>query len=173
LKQNLWRPVFFLVVFQLSLSVIADETVRVKVFFIHENRMPSDVFVPVNRQISKTAAILDLTLRELLKGPTEKEKDTGLRCGFFPDSVIDFDTDCISLRDSKNLKPLIDYYIGVNIRDGVAIVNFKPEGMCYLQQTASQWSVVGGLIERTAKQFRSVQEVQFAIEGKVVEGWDA
>ena len=104
------------------------------------------------RKIPATKQIADAALKLLFAGPTDEERAKGL----------------------QSLAPLGDYYLGVSIKNGKAIVNFRSGAEKYLY-------VSGGLCEQartlkpiaeTLKQFSSVKSVDYAINGKIIEDWD-
>ena len=106
----------------------------------------------VIRKIPETRQVANAALKLLFAGPTAKEKAKGV----------------------QSLAPLGRFYIGVSIKKGVAIVNFRSGAEKYLY-------VSGGLCEQartltpiaeTLKQFSTIKSVEYAIEGKIIEDWD-
>ena len=106
----------------------------------------------VIRKIPETRQVANAALKLLFAGPTAEEKGQGV----------------------QSLAPLGDYYIGVSIKKGVAIVNFRSGAEKFLY-------VSGGLCEQartltpiaeTLKQFSTIKSVEYAIEGKIIEDWD-
>lgn len=159
----------------LAVSAFAGGRVNIKLFFVGSSMGGSPPqIVAVERKVDSALNVLDLALKELLKGPTDEEKRMGLSSRFFPGDVADYNTDCQIKRDLKVLKPLRDYYLGVRIgKDGIAVIDFKKDAMCYLENTPANSYEVMEPIRQTATQFKSVKDVQYSIEGKVIEGWDA
>ena len=113
--------------------------------------------IPVKRKVHITNNIIDSTLRLLFHGVTEEEKKKNLIDSF------GFNTS----------NPLIKYYIGVSIHDGIAIVNFKKGAMLYLNSASCQQHSVKEPIEKTLLEFPFINEIKYAIEGEVVDGFDA
>lgn len=117
---------------------------KVKVFFGNSllDKNPDDCrdVYPVEREVEKIPKIGQAALEELLKGPTEEEKERG----YFT-----------SIDDETELR-------GLSIQHGVAFVDFNDEldddvdDKCEAQAIRSQ-------IEQTLKQFPTVNEVQIYI----------
>ena len=145
-----------------------------QVFFLHDTGKGMPEAVAVARTIPGTASVLKNALIALFKGPTEEERAKGLSAYFSPETVEDYNTECQKKRDAGTLKPLGRYFIGATIlHDGTAVIDFRPDAMCYLENTPGNASRVMEPIERTARQFPSVKDVQYSINGKRVGGWDA
>ena len=107
----------------------------------------------VRRKIASTKQVADAALKTLFAGPTAEEKAKGM------DSI-----------DS-----LGDYYIGVTIKKGTAIVNFRPGAEEYLHVTGPicmQETVLTPIV-KTLKRFKTIRSVDYAIDGKIIEDWDA
>ena len=70
---------------------------------------------------------------------------------------------------------LSDYYIGLTIKKGIAIVNFRPGAEEYLHVSGPicMQNQVLMPIKKTLKQFPSIKDVDYAINGKIIEEWDA
>lgn len=146
----------------------------VQVFFLHDTGKGLPEAVAVSRTITGTANVLKNALIALFKGPADEEKARGLSAFFSPETVEDYNTECQKKRDAGALKPLGRYFIGATIlRDGTAVIDFRPDAMCYLENTPGSAYRVMEPIERTARQFTSVKDVQYSIDGKRIEGWDA
>lgn len=120
---------------------------QITVFFGNSEKDPemmdcSHVF-SVTRTIAKTTGVGRAALEELLKGPTEKEKDEKYFSSINPGVVIN----------------------SLTITDGVAKVDFDKQieyqlgGSCRVTSIRSQ-------IETTLKQFPSVKQVIISVEGR-------
>ena len=107
----------------------------------------------VKRKTLVTKRPADAALRLLFAGPTDAEKAKGM----------------------ESLAPLGDYYLGVSIKRGVATVNFKPgaEKYLYVLGPNCRQEQVLTPIANTLKRFPSIKKVDYAINGKVIEEWDA
>ena len=135
-----------------SITAIAQtkDTMTVKVFFHNETFNPNQedctkVF-PTTRTISRTRSVARATLDELFKGTTEEERKK---------EFWSFPTE-----DTK------DIVLGLNIKNGVAYLNFKKVVFEKLGNTTT--SCGGGFysgIEATLKQFPTVKKVVYAVEG--------
>lgn len=156
-------------------AALAGKGITVSVFFMREAGAGALAeAVAVLRTIPGTKSVLKNALIALFKGPTEEERRAGLSAAFSPESVADYNTECQRKRDEKTLKSLGRYFIGATIdRDGTAVIDFQPDAMCYLENTPGNSYLVMESIERTAKQFPSVKDVQYSIRGKRITGWDA
>jgi spore germination protein GerM len=125
---------------------IKPEFTTVKVFFNNSNLDPefscNKVF-PVERQILKTEAVARAALEELLKGPTESEKQEGFLTSINPGVKIQI----------------------LSIENGIARVDFDKQlefqvgGSCRVAAISAQ-------IRQTLKQFSTVQEVIVSIDGR-------
>jgi spore germination protein GerM len=121
------------------------EEMTIKVYFPKTGQFETDCRIvnPINRKIPKTTAVAKAAITELLKGPTEQEKEAG----FFT-----------SLNPGVKLNSL-------SIIDGVASVDFSEEldkdigGSCRVTSISSQ-------ISETLKQFPTVQSVKISINGR-------
>jgi len=119
------------------------ETQIVEVYFGHNNKGGADcsaVFA-VEREIEKTEGVGKAAINELLKGPTASEEENG----YFT-SIGDADLNSL------------------NIKDGVATADFSEElnqggGTCMMEARRAQ-------IEKTLKQFPTVDEVVISVEGE-------
>ncbi|HET6671148.1 MAG TPA: GerMN domain-containing protein [Pyrinomonadaceae bacterium] len=107
----------------------------------------------VLRKVAPTKRTADAALRLLFAGPNVSEQAKGM----------------------EGLGPLGEYYRGVSIKDGVAVVNFRPGAEKYLHVSgaACQQEQVLTPIVKTLKRFSSIKSVDFAINGKIIEEWDA
>ena len=141
----------FAVLFSASAALAqTKDTMTVKVFFHNEKLNPnqqdcSKVF-PAERTIPRTKAPARAALEEFLKGTREEEQANEFSS--FP------------AEDTR------DIVLGLNVKNGVAYVNFKKIVFDKLGNTTS--SCGGGFypgIEATLKQFKTIREVVFAVEG--------
>ena len=141
-----------LVVLVLSFGVFAQktETMTVRVYFHNEKLNPNQedcrkVF-PTTRTIPKVSGVARAALDELFKGTTDEERKKEFRS--FPAD------------DTK------DIVKSLNMKNKVAFLDFKKVVFEKLGNTTS--SCGGGFypsIEATLKQFSSIREVVFAVEG--------
>lgn len=131
--------------------------VELKLFFVNpnhpdwQNDCGGGEFV--KRKTQATRRLADAALRLLFAGPTPEEKAKGM----------------------ESIAPLGDYYLGVSIKRGVAIVNFRPGAEEHLHTggpVCMQQAVLTP-INKTLKQFRTIKSVDYAINGKIIEEWDA
>lgn len=128
----------------------------IKVFFInpklpaYENDCGAGEFV--TRQTSPTKQVAHAALKLLFAGPTAEEKAKGM----------------------ESLSPLGNYYLGVTIRKGVAVVNFRrgAEESLYVNGPLCRQDMVLAPIVETLKQFATIKSVAYAINGKIIEDWD-
>ncbi|MCF7844815.1 MAG: S-layer homology domain-containing protein [Kiritimatiellales bacterium] len=147
-------------------AIPSPEFVAVKLYFGDEQIMidrDCGATRMVTRTIPKTATIADATLRELFKGPTQQERNDGLTSSF------DNETGYFG----QGIKPLVEYYEGIRIQNGVATVKFSRKALEYLNNTACTQDAVQSPIEDTLKQFSTIDMVQYAIDGEVFDLWDA
>lgn len=144
-------------------------TMKIKLFFPKDNTNGEVELVAVERSIAKTARVAEAALRELLKGVGESEKKMGLMSTYEAKDIVTGRDEC----QSDKMKPLGAYLIGVTIKKGTAIVNFRSEGECYLQTAITAGDFVMKPIEATLKQFPTIKRVDYALNGKVITDWDA
>jgi spore germination protein GerM len=141
-----------LVLLVLSVGVFAQktETMTVRVYFHNEKLNPNQddcrkVF-PTTRTITKTSAVARAALEELFKGTTKDERKREFWS--FP------------AEDTR------DIIKSLNIKNKIAFLDFKKVVFEKLGNTTS--SCGGGFypsIEATLKQFPSIREVVFAVDG--------
>lgn len=140
-----------IIVLVLSASVIAQkaETMTIKIYFhsikIDPEWNDCNKVYPVTRAIPKTSAVATAALQELLKGTTAEEaKDFA---AFSPDETRGI------------LK-------SVKVKNGAAYVNFTK---AVFEQMGNATSSCGGgffsMVEATLKQFPTIKDVYYAIEG--------
>jgi len=122
------------------------ETITVKAYFNNSQMDPevscNKVF-PVNRVIPKTSAVARASLEEMLKGPTESEKNQG----FFT-----------SLNSGVKIEKL-------TIVNGVASVEFN-EQLEFQVGGSCRVSAIRAQIVETLKQFSTVKSVVISIGGR-------
>lgn len=130
--------------------------VEVKIFFsntklpAYENDCGAGEYVM--RKIPATRQVADAALKQLFAGPTDAEKAKGM----------------------EGIPSLAKYYLGVSIRKGVAIVNFRPGAEEHLRVNGPlrmQDQVLAQIIN-TLKQFSTIKSVEYAINGKIIKEWD-
>jgi len=144
-------------------------TMQIKLYFPTEEDEAIDKLIEVRRSIKKTTRVADAALRELFKGVTEDERQKGLTSAYAVSDIVTGRGEC----QGDKMKPLGAYLIGVTIKRGIATVNFRPAAECYLQSAISQMDRVMNPIDKTLMQFKSIKEVQYALNGKVITEWDA
>jgi hypothetical protein len=107
----------------------------------------------VVRKVAPTKRTADAALRLLFAGPNVSEQAKGM----------------------EGPGPLGEYYRGVSIKDGVAVVNFRPGAEKYLHVSGpacGQERVLTPIV-KTLKRLSTITSVDFAINGKIIEEWDA
>ncbi|MEQ1763355.1 MAG: GerMN domain-containing protein [Pyrinomonadaceae bacterium] len=150
-------PLAATIVFAVSAFGQSSPTMTVKVYFHNEKLNPNQqdctkVF-PTTRKIPKTTAVARAALDELFKGVTTEEEKNEF--GSFP-------------ADDTN-----DIVKSLNVKGGVAYLNFKKIVFEKLGNTTS--SCGGGFysgIEATLKQFPTIKEVVYAVEGSTSDFYD-
>lgn len=147
----------------------ANSTMKIKLYFPKDDPDADNELVAVERSIKKTSRVADAVVRELLKGVNEEERKKGLTSAYNTSDIVTGRGECAN----DKMKPLGTYLIGVSIKKGTAIVNFKPEAECYLQSAAFMMSRVMNPIDATLKQFKSIKKVEYALNGKIITDWDA
>lgn len=148
----------FLVLSILAGSVLGQKagTMTIKVYFHPDKLDPQSEdcqkVAPVKRTIPKTAAVATASLQELFKGPTPTEaKDYS---GF----------------GSPETEGILK---SVKVKNGGAYVNFTKR---LLDQMGNATSSCGGgffsMIEATLKQFPTIRNVYYAVEGNTNEFYE-
>jgi spore germination protein GerM len=141
----------FLALLALSVPSVAQtsQTMTIKIYF-HPDKLDPDIMdcqkiAPTTRTIPKTASVATAALQELFKGPSEEERKSF--SGFGPP-----ETNGILKR--------------VKVKNGAAYVNFNK---VFLEQMGNASSSCGGgfflMIEGTLKQFPTIKNVYYAVEG--------
>lgn len=127
-------------------SEIGQETTKFKVYFSNSKLDPEFTCVkvfPAAREIPKTQAVARAALEELLKGPTEKEKE---------------DEYLTNINEGVKIQRL-------EVKDGVAKVDFNDKlefqvgGSCRVAAISAQ-------ITETLKQFSTIKNVIISINGR-------
>lgn len=144
-------------------------TMKIKIYLPKDDPNAEIELVAVERTIKKTSRVADAVLRELLKGANDGERKKGLTSVYSVEDLVTGRDEC----SRDKMKPLGAYFLGVSIKRGVATVNFRPEAECYLQSTVTMMSYVMNPIDTTLKQFKSIKEIRYALNGKVITEWDA
>src|SRR5215213_1915468 len=144
-------------------------TMKIKLYFPKDDPNAEIELVAVERTVKRTNRVADTAVRELLKGVDESERKMGLTSVYAVKDIITGREECA--RDK--MKPLGAYFLGVSIKKGTAIVNFRPEAECYLQSAITMMNFVMDPIDATLKQFKSIKKVEYALDGKVITEWDA
>lgn len=159
----------FLIGAAITAQAQTAKTMKIKLFFPKDDTNGEIELVAVERNVKKSSAVADAALRELLKGVNEDEKKLGLMSTYEVKDIVNGREECVS----DKTKPLAAYFIGIKIKKGIAIVNFRPEAECYLQTAITAADYVMKPIETTLKQFPSIKGVDYAINGEVITEWDA
>ncbi len=140
-----------LIVLAFASSALAQKagTMTIKVYFhsikIDPEWNDCNKVYPVTRTIPKTAGVATAALHELLKGTTPEEAKNF--AGFSPD-------------ETKGILK------SVKVKNGGAYVNFT--NAVYQQMGSASTSCGGGffsMVEATLKQFPTIKNVYYAIEG--------
>lgn len=74
---------------------------------------------------------------------------------------------------SEDLKELAPLYNSVVIKNKVAIVDFDSGALKYLNGAACMQGTFKGPIEDTLKQYPTIEKVEYSIDGKIWDEWDA
>ena len=135
----------------------SKDTMTIKVYFHNEKQNPNQddcrkVF-PTTRTIPRTKTVARAALDEFLKGTTEEERKNEFWS--FP------------------AEDTADVVKRLNVKNGVAFLNFKKIVFEKLGNTTT--SCGGGFypgIEETLKQFPTIKEVVYAIEGSTADFYD-
>jgi len=127
-------------------SLISSEKMTVNVYFNNSKLDPEitcEKVFPVKREIPKTQAVARAAIEELLKGPTDKEKQEGY-------STV--------INDEVKVQSLV-------IDKGIAKIDFNKQlefqvgGSCRVSAIAHQ-------ITETLKQFPTIKDVIISIDGR-------
>ncbi|NNG14930.1 MAG: GerMN domain-containing protein [Gemmatimonadales bacterium] len=74
---------------------------------------------------------------------------------------------------STGTLPLLDYFNGVSIQNGTAILRFDGGALEYLNNAACAQIAVKSPMERTLLEFPDVQRIEYEIDGQIFDEWDA
>jgi hypothetical protein len=74
---------------------------------------------------------------------------------------------------SPGTLPLIDYFHGVIIRNGTAILAFDGDALEYLNAAACAQIAVKSPMERTLLEFPHIHRIEYEIDGEIFDEWDA
>lgn len=98
---------------------------------------------------------------------SDQARDSSLSNPFLPSAIK-------STSGFKGAEPLAKYFRGATLKRRKASLQFSDDAMRYLNNTISIQSFVKGSIEKTIlSNFRSVKEIEYVVDGKVVTDWDA
>ena len=127
-------------------NLISSEKMTVNVYFNNSKLDPEitcEKVFPVKREIPKTQAVARAALEELIKGPTDKEKQDGYS------TTVDYETKIQSLVvDDKGIAK-VDFN-----------ESFEPNGgSCYV-------SILRHQVTETLKQFSTIKDVVISIDGR-------
>ncbi len=122
------------------------ETIKVKAYF-NNSKMDLEIscnkVFPVEREIAKTPVVAHAALEELLKGPTDKEKESGFFTGINPGVKIQ----------------------KLTIENGVARVDFDAQ-LEFQVGGSCKVSAIRAEITQTLKQFPTIKNVVISINGR-------
>jgi len=140
-----------------SKSSAVQRKIEIKIYFTNPN-LPEwkDTCTAgefVTRKIPATKRVADMALKLVFAGPTAKEKEKGM----------------------KSITPLSDFYIGVSIKSETAIINFRSGAEKYLHVLGPicMQQIWLAPMTQTLKRFKNIKTVQYAIDGKIIDDWDA
>ena len=127
---------------------IADGTMTVRVYFNNPDTDPNWAFecsnvLAVGREIPQTRGIAMATIKELLKGPTNAEENSGYM---------------------TNINSGVEVQ-SLTIQNGVAKIDFN-EQLQYQIGGSCQTSAIIAQIKQTLKQFSTVNDVVISINGE-------
>ena len=106
-----------------------------------------------------------ITMGLMIQGGTVKDK--GISTDFSAKAIE-------STSQFEGTEPLVRYFRGARIEDGIIILSFSEQAMRYLNSAASIQEILKGSIEGTLKlHFPKTKGFKYEIEGEIVEDWDA
>lgn len=135
--------------FRVPIYLKRTETVKVKVFFCNSKLNPEaldcSLVFPVEREIVKGSReeLISNTILELLKGPTEEEREDG----YFSE-----------INPGVRLK-------SISVENGIALIDFD-EQFLYGFGGSCRVSAIKAQIERTLKQFDGIREVVVTVNNR-------
>lgn len=139
-------------------------TAEVTLYFTDTDQLRTadcSAVLPTTRTVTDSMTTPDAVLRLLLAGVTPNEKAGGLSSQYEPAPAI------------GSNRPLVDFFRGVEVIDGVAYVDFTQGALAYLNNAACLQGAVKQPMVRTLTQFPAIGRVVFRIDGRVFEDWDA
>lgn len=116
----------------------------------------------VERTLPKSEWSPKRVLETLLAGPTEAERAAGLQ-----------DPYAASFSQSPATRRLGSFFRGVQLDPPRAIVDFSGPAMGWLNAAACKQEAVKAPIELTLREAFGVTKVEYSIDGRVVDAWDA
>jgi len=177
-KKILFSIIIFLVLVIIGLIIFlvfeqkteeVAETMKVKVFFNNSKLDPEfscNMVFPVEREIAKTQAVARAALEELLKGPTDKEKEEGFLTSVpTREQIIQYRQ---LVLQNGGQAPYEGDEIKINslkIENGIALVDFSSELEAY-GGGSCRVAAIRAQITQTLKQFPTVQEVIISMDGR-------
>ena len=160
-KTSIFVRGFFLMLtaFAFSASVVPAQTakpqMKITIYLPSPDETVSDCGAvrAATRKIAPTKQTANAALTLLFAEPLAAEKSAGV----------------------QSLATLGDYYVGVTIKKGTAIVNFRTgaEKFLFVSGPICRQTQVLTAIEKTLLQFASIKSVEYAIDNVIIEDWDA
>lgn len=132
---------------EIPVKIKASETLTIKVFYGNEKKNPNamdcSLVYPLERKIAKTPTTALAALNEMIKGPTEEEKNQGYYSSINTWATVNK----VTIKDST---AYADF--GASLEEQVG-------GSCKVAAIASQ-------IKETLKQFSAVKDVVISVDGR-------
>lgn len=117
--------------------------------------------LPTRRVVPDSLVSPRHVLGILLDGVTVSERSAGLSSQFDPTPAVGAD------------RPLADYLLGIEVKEGTAFLDFAPGALAYLNNAACLQAAVKQPMIRTLQEFPDIDRVVFRIGGEPFEDWDA
>jgi spore germination protein GerM len=118
--------------------------------------------IPATRSMRAATVTPDGVVRELLKGPTlEERQEKGMASMY------------LAFPGRADVLPILTYYRGISVKDGIATVDFSAEALVYLNAAACIQAAVKAPIEWSLLEFPEITRVEYSIDGEVFTEWDA
>lgn len=117
--------------------------------------------LPTRRSVPDSLVTPPRVLRILLDGVTVAERAAGLSSQFDPTPAVGAN------------RPLADYLLGMEVKEGTAFLDFAPGALAYLNNAACLQAAVKQPMIRTLQEFPDIDRVVFRIGGEPFEDWDA